>query len=249
MREAQLAKLARLRAGRDGAAVSGTLAALTGAARDGTGNLLALAVAAARAQATVGEISAALEAAFGRHAATGQLISGVYRRAAGDSPAVARVSRRVADFTEDHGAKPRILVAKVGQDGHDRGQKVIASAFADLGFAVTVGDLFATPGEVAARAVAEGVDIVGVSSLAAGHLTLVPAVRAALDAAGRADILLVVGGVIPPDDVAAVRAAGVAAVFPPGTVVAEAAEALLAALEERFGYVQKDPAAYAGSAA
>ena len=249
VREAQLAKLARLRAGRDGAAVSGTLAALTGAARDGTGNLLALAVDAARAQATVGEISAALEAAFGRHAATGQLISGVYRRAAGDSPAVARVSRRVADFTEDHGAKPRILVAKVGQDGHDRGQKVIASAFADLGFAVTVGDLFATPGEVAARAVAEGVHIVGVSSLAAGHLTLVPEVRAALDAAGRADILLVVGGVIPPDDVAAVRAAGVAAVFPPGTVVAEAAEALLAALEERFGYVQKDPAAYAGSAA
>ncbi len=244
VRQAQLAKLARLRAGRDGGAVETALAALTGAARDGTGNLLALAVEAARAQATVGEISSALEAAWGRHSATAALISGVYRRAAGDSPAVERVTRRVAGFAEVHGAKPRILVAKVGQDGHDRGQKVIASAFADLGFAVSVGALFATPQEVAARAAAEDVHIVGVSSLAAGHLTLVPEVRAALDAAGRADILLVVGGVIPPDDIPAVKAAGVAAVFPPGTVVADAAEQLLTALNERFGYVQKDPAAY-----
>ena len=249
VREAQLAKLARLRAGRDGAAVSAALAALAAGARAGRDNLLALAVAAARAQATVGEMSAALEDAFGRHAATGQLISGVYRRAAGDSPAVERVARRVADFAADQGGKPRILVAKVGQDGHDRGQKVIASAFADLGFAVSVGALFATPGEVAARAVAEDAQIVGISSLAAGHLTLVPEVRAALDAAGRPDILLVVGGVIPPDDVPAVLAAGVAAVFPPGTVVAEAADALLDALAARLGYVQKDPAAYAGGAA
>ena len=253
VREAQLAKLARLKAERDGGAVATALAALTAAARDGSGdrsaNLLALAVEAARAHATVGEISSALESAWGRHTATAQLISGVYRRAAGDSPAVERVSRMTASFAEDHGSKPRILVAKVGQDGHDRGQKVIASAFADLGFAVSVGELFATPGEVATRALAEGAHIVGVSSLAAGHLTLVPEVRAALDAAGRSDILLVVGGVIPPADFDAVRAAGVAAIFPPGTVVAEAAESLLAALNERFGYVQKDPSAYRGEPA
>ena len=247
--EAQLAKLARLKAGRDGESVAAALAGLTDAARHGTGNLLALAVEAARAQATVGEISSAIEAAWGRHAATAQLISGVYRRAAGDDPAVARVMRLTAGFAEDHGSKPRILVAKVGQDGHDRGQKVIASAFADLGFAVSVGELFVSPAEVAARALAEGAHIVGVSSLAAGHLTLVPAVRAALDAAGRSDILLVVGGVIPPGDVAAVKAAGVAAVFLPGTVVAEAAEQLLSALNERFGYSQKDPGAYTGGTA
>ncbi|MGI3899081.1 MAG: methylmalonyl-CoA mutase [Janthinobacterium lividum] len=249
VRDAQLAKLERLRAERDGDAVAAALGGLTGAAREGSGNLLALAVEAARAHATVGEISAAMEATWGRHSATSELISGVYRRAAGDSPAVARVSRMATAFAEDHGSKPRILVAKVGQDGHDRGQKVIASAFADLGFAVSVGELFATPGEVAARAVAEGTHIVGVSSLAAGHLTLVPEIRAALDAAGRSDILLVVGGVIPPGDYDSVRAAGVAAIFPPGTVIAEAAEALLAALNKRFGYVQKDPAAYGGDAA
>ncbi len=248
VRAAQLDKLARLRAERDGAAVQSALSALTGAARDGSGNLLNLAVTAARARATVGEMSGALEAAWGRHAAVPSVISGVYRRAAGDSPAVARASARAAAFAEDHGAPPRILVAKVGQDGHDRGQKVIASAFADLGFAVSVGELFATPAEVARRAVEEGVDVVGVSSLAAGHLSLVPEIRAALDAAGRADVLLVVGGVIPPGDHDAVRAAGVAAIFPPGTVVAEAAEALLAALNERFGYAQKDPAAYRGAA-
>ena len=247
--QAQIAKLERLKAERDGEAVATALAGLTDAARNDTGNLLALAVEAARAQATVGEISSALEAAWGRHAATAQLISGVYRRVAGDDPAVARVMRMAAAFVEDHGAKPRILVAKVGQDGHDRGQKVIASAFADLGFAVSVGELFATPAEVAARALAEDAHIVGVSSLAAGHLTLLPAVRAALDAAGRSDILLVVGGVIPPDDIAAVKAAGVAAVFLPGTVVAQAAEALLSALNERFGYSQKDPGVYTGGAA
>ena len=249
VRDAQLAKLARLRANRDGAAVAAALGALTGAAREGSGNLMALAVEAARTHATVGEISAALEAAWGRHSATAELISGVYRRAAGDSPAVARVSRMTAAFAEDHGSKPRILVAKVGQDGHDRGQKVIASAFADLGFDVAVGELFATPGEVAARAVAAGAHIVGVSSLAAGHLTLVPEIRSALDAAGRSDILLVVGGVIPPGDYEAVRASGVAAIFPPGTVIAEAAEALLSALNARFGYSQKDPAAYPGDPA
>ena len=245
VRSAQIAKLERLRAERDGAAVEASLAALTGAASTGTGNLLDLSVSAARAKATVGEISAALEAAWGRHQARVAVISGVYRRAAGEEDAaIARVAGLTAAFAEDHGEKPRILVAKVGQDGHDRGQKVIASAFADLGFDVRVGPLFATPQEVAAQALAEAAHVVGISSLAAGHLTLVPAVRAALDAAGRADILLVVGGVIPPDDVAAVKAAGVAAVFPPGTVIPVAAEALLQALNERFGYAQKDPEAY-----
>ena len=248
VRAAQIAKLDRLRAERDPASVAAALSGLTHAASSGEGNLLDLAVAAARARATVGEISAALETAWGRHRATVAVISGVYRRAAGpDDVAIARVAAMTAAFAEDHGEKPRILVAKVGQDGHDRGQKVIASAFADLGFDVRVGPLFATPREVAAQALAEGAHVVGISSLAAGHLTLVPEVRAALDAAGRSDILLVVGGVIPPDDVAAVKAAGVAAVFPPGTVIPEAAEALLRALNERFGYAQKDPAAYLGT--
>ena len=252
VRAAQVEKLERLRAERDGAAVEGALQALTGAASSGDGNLLDLAVSAARARATVGEISGALEKAWGRHKASVEVISGVYRRAAGEAAAaIVRVAGLTAAFAEDHGEKPRILVAKVGQDGHDRGQKVIASAFSDLGFDVRVGPLFATPDEVAEQALAEGVHVVGISSLAAGHLTLVPAVRAALDAAGRPDILLVVGGVIPPDDVAAVKAAGVAAVFLPGTVIPEAAEALLQALNERFGYAQKDPATYleAGRAA
>ncbi len=247
VRAAQIDKLARLRAARDGGAVETALAALTAAATSGTGNLLALAIEAARARATVGEISGALERAWGRHQAKAELISGVYRGAAGDDAAVARVARLTRAFAEDHGGKPRILVAKVGQDGHDRGQKVIASAFSDLGFAVSVGALFATPGEVARQAAAEGVHVVGISSLAAGHLTLVPEVRAALDVAGRSDVLLVVGGVIPPGDFAAVRAAGVDAIFPPGTVVAEAAEALLEALNVRFGYAQKDPGAYVGA--
>ena len=247
VRAAQIAKLDRLRAERDGGEVRAALAARAGAASSGSGNLLDLAVAAARAKATVGEISAALERVWGRHRASVEVISGVYRRAVGEDDArVARVAGLAAAFRDDHGTRPRILVAKVGQDGHDRGQKVIASALADRGCDVRVGPLCATPREVAAQALAEGAHIVGVSSLAAGHLTLVPEVRAALDAAGRPDILLVVGGVIPPAEVAAVMASGVAAVFLPGTVIAEAAEALLQALNERFGYAQKNPEAYLG---
>ncbi len=193
----------------------------------------------------MGEISAALERSFGRHAATTDVISGVYRRAAGEgSEAVRRVAGLTAAFAQDAGRKPTILVAKVGQDGHDRGQKVIASAFSDLGFDVRVGPLFATPAEVADRAIADDVHVLGVSSLAAGHLTLVPAIRAALDAKGRSDILLVLGGVIPPGDLDAVKAGGVAAVFPPGTVVTEAAETLLAMLNAKLGFAQKDPSAY-----
>ncbi len=242
---AQIAKLERLRAERDELSVGAALARLGEAGATGRGNLLALAVDAARVKATVGEISTALEGSFGRHSATSDVVSGVYRRAAGEgSEAFRRVAGLTAAFAQDSGRKPAILVAKVGQDGHDRGQKVIASAFSDLGFDVRVGPLFATPAEVADHAIAEDVHVLGVSSLAAGHLTLVPAIRAALDAKGRPDILLVLGGVIPPGDLDAVAAGGVAAVFPPGTVVTEAAETLLAMLNAKLGFAQKEPSAY-----
>jgi methylmalonyl-CoA mutase len=227
----QLARLERLRAERDEERVRRTLAALTAAAIDGTGNLLALSVDAARAKATVGEISLALEAAYGRYTATIRTISGVYRsEIPEDGGAAAEARRETAAFEEAEGRRPRILVAKIGQDGHDRGQKVVVTAFADLGFDVDVGPLFATPEEVARQAVDADVHIVGVSSLAGGHLTLVPALTRALADLGRADILVVVGGVIPPDDVEALHELGVAAVFLPGTVIADSALDLLARL-------------------
>jgi methylmalonyl-CoA mutase len=241
VRVEQLAKLARLRAERDDRAVESALAALTGAAaaiaegarRDDAQNLLALSVAAARAKATVGEISDALQKVFGRHAGQIRIISGVYSEESGASPAVARAREAVEEFAEAEGRRPRILVAKMGQDGHDRGQKVIATAFADLGFDVDVGPLFQTPAEVARQAVEADVHVVGVSSLAAGHLTLVPELRDALAALDRPDIVVIVGGVIPPADVPRLKEMGAAAVFGPGTVIAEAAVELLAALEER----------------
>jgi methylmalonyl-CoA mutase len=240
VRAEQLAKLARLREERDDRAVTAALEALTGAAaaiaegakRGEEQNLLALSVAAARAKATVGEISDALEKVFGRHSGQIRIISGVYSEEAGTSPAVAQAREKVDEFAEAEGRRPRILVAKMGQDGHDRGQKVIATAFADLGFDVDVGPLFQTPGEVARQAVEADVHVVGVSSLAAGHLTLVPELRDALAALDRPDILVVVGGVIPPDDVPRLKEMGAVAVFGPGTVIAEAAVELLAALEE-----------------
>jgi methylmalonyl-CoA mutase len=236
VRTLQVDKLARLKRERYPAAVEQALAALTRSAANGNGNLLALAVDAARAKATVGEISAALEAVFGRHRAEIKAISGVYRREAGMSDAVARVQKLVQQFEADEGRRPRILVAKVGQDGHDRGQKVIASAFADLGFDVDIGPLFATPGEAARQAVENDVHIVGVSSLAAGHLTLVPELRAELARQGRDDIMIVVGGVVPPQDYDALYQAGASAIFPPGTVIAEAAEALVRTLNKRLGH-------------
>ncbi|MYZ48400.1 methylmalonyl-CoA mutase [Propylenella binzhouense] len=240
VRAEQVAKLERLRAERDPAAVARALERLAEAARSGRGNLLALGVEAARANATVGEISAALESVFGRHTAEIRTLSGVYRREVGTMDrAVEHVLAMTAQFEEDEGRRPRILVAKIGQDGHDRGQKVVASAFADLGFDVDVGPLFATPEEVARQAVENDVHMVGVSSLAAGHLTLVPALRQALDAEGRSDILIVVGGVVPPQDHAALREAGAAAIFPPGTVIAEAAADLLATLNRRLGHAPK----------
>ncbi|MEJ2434227.1 MAG: cobalamin-dependent protein, partial [Pseudolabrys sp.] len=188
---------------------------------------------------TVGEISAALEQVFGRHRAEIKAITGVYKREVGMSGAVERVRTQVEDFEAAEGRRPRLLVAKIGQDGHDRGQKVIASAFADLGFDVDIGPLFATPEEAARQAVENDVHILGVSSLAAAHLTLVPELKAALKSQGRDDIMIVVGGVVPPQDYDALMQAGCAAIFPPGTVIAEAAEKLLKTLNKRLGHDQQ----------
>jgi methylmalonyl-CoA mutase len=240
----QVAKLERLRAERDDDEVRRTLEALTNSADRGAaqgsldGNLLALAVDAARAKATVGEISDALEKVYGRHQAVIRTISGVYRDTAGegDGTLLQQVLDATAEFEEAEGRRPRILVAKMGQDGHDRGQKVIVSAFADLGFDVDVGPLFSTPEEVAQQAVDADVHIVGVSSLAAGHLALLPALKTALAEQGRPDIMTVIGGVIPPDDVPTLQEMGAAAVFLPGTVIAESALDLLAKLREQLGH-------------
>jgi methylmalonyl-CoA mutase len=238
VRATQIEKLARLKAERDQRAVETALAALTKAGKSGRGNLLDLSVKAARAKATVGEISMALEKAWGRHRAAIKAISGVYKREAGmENAAVKRVLAMTEAFAARDGRRPRILIAKMGQDGHDRGQKVIASAFADLGFDVDIGPLFATPQEAARQAIENDVHIVGVSTLAAGHLTLVPELKRALVAEGRPDIMIVVGGVVPPADFEALRAAGASAIFPPGTVIAEAAEKLLAELNQRLGYI------------
>ncbi|MHC4379015.1 MAG: methylmalonyl-CoA mutase [Planctomycetota bacterium] len=231
VRQAQIERLAKLRAERDDAKVKSCLDGLTAYAAEG-GNLLEGAIEAARAGATVGEISDALEAVFGRHKAEVHAVRGVYSGEMGEDDSAVRSTReRVDRFEEHEGRRPRILVAKMGQDGHDRGQKVIASAFSDLGFDVDIGSLFQTPEETARQAVENDVHIVGVSSLAAGHLTLVPALRAALAELGRPDVLIVVGGVIPPDDVEPLKAAGAAGVYGPGTVIAEAAVELLDLLE------------------
>lgn len=242
VRAQQLEKLKRLKAERNESEVQAALAALTEGAK-GEANLLDLAVKAARAKATVGEISLAMEQVFGRHRAEIKSISGVYKREVGTmNPAVMRVQMMTQAFEEADGRRPRILVAKMGQDGHDRGQKVIASAFADLGFDVDIGPLFATPDEAARQGVENDVHIIGVSSLAAGHLTLVPELKAALTKAGRPDIMIVVGGVIPPQDFEALLEAGASAIFPPGTVIADAAEKLLEDLNGRLGYVQRTAA-------
>lgn len=244
VRAEQIAKLERLRSQRDDAATQAALAELTRAAaasgpagEDGLGNnLLALAINAARAKATVGEISDALEKVYGRHQAEIRTIAGVYRDEVGMASNVSSATELVEKFAEADGRRPRILVAKMGQDGHDRGQKVIATAFADIGFDVDVGSLFSTPEEVARQAADNDVHVVGVSSLAAGHLTLVPALRDALAEVGRPDIMVVVGGVIPPGDFDELYEAGATAIFPPGTVIADAAIGLLNKLAERLGY-------------
>jgi methylmalonyl-CoA mutase len=226
VRSSQIAQLEELKATRDQKQCQIALEELTNAVEKNQ-NLLAASVKAARARATVGEISDALEKIFGRHRAEVRTISGVFSSEVGDNEAVQTVRDRANKFEADSGRRPRILVAKIGQDGHDRGQKVIATAFADLGFDVDIGPLFATPSETAMQAVENDVHVVGVSSLAAGHLTLVPQLKEELKSLGRSDIAIVVGGVIPPDDFDALEDAGVAAVFPSGTVIAEAAISLL----------------------
>ena len=229
----------RLRGERDELACRRSLDALTRCAETGEGNLLDLAVQAARARATVGEITTALEKVWGRHVAEIRSISGVYAKEVGEPVSVRRARDLVESFAAAEGRRPRILIAKMGQDGHDRGQKVIATAFADLGFDVDIGPLFQTPGEAAQQAVDNDVHIVGASSLAAGHLTLVPELRRELEARGRGDIMIVVGGVIPPQDYDALYAAGATAIFPPGTVIAEAAADLLVKLSAELGYEVK----------
>jgi methylmalonyl-CoA mutase len=246
VRRLQIEKLERLRSERDEKVVKARLNALTQAAGNGYGNLLALAADAARAKATVGEISSALEDVWGRHQAEPSVSTGIYIAAFDESNREAkRVATRARDFSRDVGHKPKILVAKMGQDGHDRGQKVVASALSDLGFEVIAGPLFATPEEVAEQAASHAVDVIGVSSLAAGHLTLVPALMTSLNKIGKSHIMVVVGGIIPPDDFEALYRAGVTAIFPPGTPITESARRLLEALEERFGLRQKDPSEYA----
>ncbi|MFO7566393.1 MAG: methylmalonyl-CoA mutase [Enhygromyxa sp.] len=232
VREAQLARLRELRATRDQAELERTLAALRKSAETGEGNLLALAIDAARAKATVGEISSALEQVWGRHQAETRTLAGVYSSElrgnnSKEDRMIERVLERTAKFEQLEGRRPRLLVAKMGQDGHDRGAKVIATGFADMGFDVDVGPLFQTPEETARQAAENDVHVIGVSSLAAGHLTLVPALQAALRELGREDIMVVVGGVVPPGDHQALRDMGVAAIFGPGTVLAEAADTVL----------------------
>ncbi len=237
VRRQQLEKLAQLKAERDPATVQAALDALTQGAQ-GRANLLELAVEAARARATVGEISLALEQVFNRHTATVRLVENVFAKAAGDTPGIARARSAVQAFREAEGRPPRLMVAKMGQDGHDRGQKVVATGFKDFGFDVDVGPLFQTPAEAAQMAVDNDVHVIGASSLAAGHLTLVPELRAELEKLGRADIMILVGGVIPPADFQTLLDAGAAAVYPPGTVLADAALDLLEKLNARLGYAQ-----------
>lgn len=237
VREGQLKRLAELRSQRDQSKTDQALDALSKAAETGKGNLLELSVNAARAKATVGEISMALEKVYGRHQATVTTIQGVYKDSfEKDKERVEKIEKLIEEFEKNEGRRPRILVAKMGQDGHDRGQKVIATAFADLGFDVDVGPLFQTPEESARQAVENDSHIIGVSSLAAGHLTLVPALKAELKKLGREDIVIVVGGVIPPQDYQELYDLGVAAIFGPGTAIDEAASDLVKHLNKKLGY-------------
>ena len=227
VRDSQIARLHRLRAERDAAVCQQALDALTASAKSGQGNLLELAIAAARARATVGEISDALEQVWGRHRAQTRSISGVYGSAYEGDEDFMNIMKKVEEFAQTHGRRPRMLVVKMGQDGHDRGAKVIATAFADLGFDVDVGPMFQTPEEAARQAIENDVHIVGVSSQASGHKTLVPKMIESLKAQGAGEIIVICGGVIPPKDYPALRAAGVAAIFGPGTNIPQAAEEVL----------------------
>ena len=240
VRKSQIERLQKLKNERNNEAVTQSLETLTHAASSGEGNLLGLAVDAARAKATVGEISDAMEKAFTRHEAKPNVISGVYANDFGnDSKAIVEVRDMVSRFAERQGCKPNIYIAKIGQDGHDRGQKVVATAFADLGFDVIVGPLFQTPAEAAEDAIEGGAHAIGVSSLAAGHLTLVPELREELNSRDRQDIMVIVGGVIPPQDFNALYKAGAKAIFPPGSVIPDAAKTLLTELSAHLGHNER----------
>jgi methylmalonyl-CoA mutase len=235
VREAQIARLKALRAERDQGAVEAALSALTACAGGEPGNLLDLSIKAARLKASVGEISDALEKVYGRFQPTSHLATGVYAKQVGETMgSIQRVRAQVEAFVQAEGRRPRILVAKLGQDGHDRGQQVVASAFADIGFDVDVGPLFQTPDEAAQEAVDNDVHVVGISSLAGGHLTLVPQLKRALDALGRDDILVIAGGVIPPADYDELYANGTDAIFGPGTVISDSAAKIMDALLARL---------------
>jgi methylmalonyl-CoA mutase len=234
VREAQIKRLAELRASRSESDVKAALSALTACTRTGHGNLLELAVAAAQARATLGEISSALETVFGRYQAQIRSISGVYRQEFGEDKAVTSIKEKLSRFEDIEGRRPRILIAKLGQDGHDRGAKVVATAMADLGFDVDIGPLFQTPEEAAKMAVENDVHVVAMSSLAAGHKTLLPALHDALAQHGREDIMIVCGGVIPAQDYEFLLANGATAIFGPGTVIPKSTERVLDLLLERL---------------
>ena len=227
VRDNQIARLTKIRKTRNAAAVDAALAALTAAATSGTGNLLALAIDAMRSRATVGEVSDALEQVWGRHRAHSQEVTGVYAAAYDSAERWESLKNEIAAFATDHGRRPRVMIAKLGQDGHDRGAKVVASAFADLGFDVDVGPLFQTPEECARQAIENDVHAVGVSTLAAGHKTLVPEIIRALRAQGASDIVVFVGGVIPQQDYQFLHDAGVAGIYGPGTPIPESARDVL----------------------
>jgi methylmalonyl-CoA mutase len=232
VREAQVRRLAEVRSSRDEEACRRTLKALTQAAGEDSGNLLALSIDAARARATIGEISDALEEVYGRYRATTHSISGVYGAAYEDDQDFMDIKQEVEEFEQAEGRRPRMLVCKLGQDGHDRGARVIATAFADLGFDVDIGPLFQTPEEAVQQAVENDVHVVGVSSQAAGHRTLVPQVVDGLKKAGASDIIVICGGVIPPQDYAALLENGVSAIFGPGTNILQAAREVLEKIRE-----------------
>jgi methylmalonyl-CoA mutase len=227
VRDNQVARLKALRAKRDQGAVTKTLAALTACAESGDGNLLALSIEAVRARATVGEVSDALEAAWGRHRADTQKVSGVYAAAYDSAEGWDALKREIAEFAEEEGRRPRVMIAKLGQDGHDRGAKVVASAFADLGFDVDIGPLFQTADECARQAIENDVHAIGISTLAAGHKTLVPAVIEALKAQGAGEIVVFVGGVIPRGDYEFLYGAGVKGIYGPGTPIPASAKDVL----------------------
>merc|ERR1719460_1382044 len=231
----QIARLESIRASRDSQAAEASLAAIQESAKSGEGNLLELAISAARARCSVGEITRAMEAVYGRHVASDKMVSGAYRAEYGETNEIKAVTKAIEAFAEEEGRRPRILVAKMGQDGHDRGAKVIASGFADLGFDVDVGGLFSTPEEVARQAIDNDVHVVGASSLAAGHNTLIPALKKELERQGGEHILLIAGGVIPAEDYDFLYDRGVSAIFGPGTRIPSAAAEVLQHVSDTTG--------------